>query len=120
MNPDDAQASAPVAPPPQPAAELDLRQEPNIITETLKLDTSAVAKTTSTDIARIGLSIFLVGILAVVVIVSVFAVSANGKNEAAIEALLKVILSPIIGLVGSVVGFYFGAKASGGSSPPNG
>jgi hypothetical protein len=62
------------------------------------------------------LGLFLVTILAVVIIGSVVTVSLNGKSETSIEALLKVILSPIIGLVGSVVGFYFGAKASGGST----
>jgi hypothetical protein len=101
---------------------MDLRGEKNIITETRGLstpnvDSSAVQTTTSTDVARIALSFLLVGILAVVVILPVVAVSTNRSAEASLEALLKVILSPIIGLVGSVVGFYFGAKAAGGSTP---
>jgi hypothetical protein len=109
-------------PPPPPADSIDLTSEPNIFSETLApgiptVDTSVVQTTTSTDIARISLSFLLVGILAVVVVISVVTVATNGKSEPTIEALLKVILSPIIGLVGSVVGFYFGAKASGGSTP---
>ena len=112
---------APADSPHTPAgADIDLTGEPNIITRTPKLDTSVVQKTTTTDMARIGLSLLLVGILAFVVVVSMVAVWTNSKNEAAIEALLKVILSPIIGLVGSVVGFYFGAKASGSSASTNG
>jgi hypothetical protein len=101
---------------------MDLTGEKNIITATRGLntptvDSSAVQTTTSTDVARIALSFLLVGILAVVVILPVVAVSTNRSAEASLEALLKVILSPIIGLVGSVVGFYFGAKAAGGSTP---
>jgi hypothetical protein len=101
---------------------MDLTGEKNIITATRGLntptvDSSAVQATTSTDVARITLSFLLVGILAVVVIWPVVTVSRNSSAEASLDALLKVILSPIIGLVGSVVGFYFGAKAAGGSTP---
>jgi hypothetical protein len=64
------------------------------------------------DAARVVLAFMLVGLLSfVVILTAVDAVSGNTNNEATIESYLKVVLSPIIGLVGSVVGFYFGAKS---------
>lgn len=105
------------SPSPSQTGSIDLTGEPNIFTKSPAVDTSVIAKTTSTDVARIGLSFLLVSVLAFVVIVSVVSVWVNNKSEGSIDALLKVVLSPIIGLVGSVVGFYFGAKASGGSTP---
>ena len=107
--------------PPAPVGSVDLTGERNIFAEsrapgTPTVDTSIVQTTRSTDMARIGLSLILTGILAFVVAFAVLSVWANGRHEPSVEALLKVILSPIIGLVGSVVGFYFGAKASGGST----
>jgi hypothetical protein len=68
------------------------------------------------DAARVILAFILVGLLAfVVILTSIYAVSASAKQEATIESYLKIVLSPIIGIVGSVVGFYFGAKSSQGS-----
>jgi len=68
------------------------------------------------DAARVILAFILVGLLAFVVILTcIYAVSGNAKQEATIESYLKIVLSPIIGIVGSVVGFYFGAKSSQGT-----
>jgi hypothetical protein len=68
------------------------------------------------DAARVILAFILVGLLAFVVILTcIYAVTGNAKQEATIESYLKIVLSPIIGIVGSVVGFYFGAKSSQGS-----
>ena len=69
------------------------------------------------DVARVTLAFILVGLLAFVVILTcIYAVTGNAKEEATIESYLKIVLSPIIGIVGSVVGFYFGAKSSQGSN----
>jgi hypothetical protein len=68
------------------------------------------------DAARVILAFILVGLLAFVIIVTtIYAVGATAKQEATIESYLKIVLSPIIGIVGSVVGFYFGAKSQGGA-----
>jgi hypothetical protein len=37
-------------------------------------------------------------------------------KEKAIEAFLQLVFTPIVGLVGSVVGFYFGARSASGNS----
>jgi hypothetical protein len=64
------------------------------------------------DAARVILAFVLVGLLAfVVILTTIYAVTGNAKEEATIESYLKIVLSPIIGIVGSVVGFYFGAKS---------
>jgi len=64
------------------------------------------------DAARVILAFVLVGLLAfVVILTTIYAVTGNAKQEATIESYLKIVLSPIIGIVGSVVGFYFGAKS---------
>jgi Asp/Glu/hydantoin racemase len=53
----------------------------------------------------------LVGLLAIVTLGAVVYVMASPGDEPAVEALLKLVFTPIIGLVGSVVGFYFGAQS---------
>jgi hypothetical protein len=64
------------------------------------------------DAARVVLAFVLVGLLAfVVILTSIYAVTGSATREATIESYLKIVLSPIIGIVGSVVGFYFGAKS---------
>jgi hypothetical protein len=64
------------------------------------------------DAARVGIAFLLVGLLvAVVLITTISAVSGSSSQNATIENYLKIVLSPIIGIVGSVVGFYFGAKS---------
>lgn len=64
------------------------------------------------DAARVILAFVLVGLLAfVVILTTIYAVTGNAKEEATIESYLKIVLAPIVGIVGSVVGFYFGAKS---------
>ena len=67
------------------------------------------------DWARVGLAAALIAILALLTLGTCWYVLRYPKREPAIEAFLKLTFTPIIGLVGSVVGFYFGSKATNGS-----
>lgn len=94
---------------------LDLTGQPNLAASPA-LPKPKVQKVKVDDWARILLAFVLVGLLAfVVVLTAVYAVGTPSK-EAAIESYLKIVLSPIIGIVGSVVGFYFGARSADSNS----
>jgi hypothetical protein len=90
---------------------LDLTREPNLATTTALLEPS-IQSIKFDDLARILLAFVLVGLLAfIIIITSIYAVTMP-KDEPTIESYLKIVLSPIIGIVGSVVGFYFGARSA--------
>jgi hypothetical protein len=106
-----------------PGPELDLSSEPDlsplsVISTGLAsqnappLGAPRLKKNRWDDAARVILAFILVGLLAFVVIATtISAVTGTKSQEAVIESYLKIVLSPIIGIVGSVVGFYFGAKS---------
>jgi hypothetical protein len=108
----------PTSPPP-----LDLTGEPDLSSLSVlsagaasgaiaPLGAPSLKKDRWDDAARVILAFVLVGLLAfVVILTTIYAVTGNAKQEATIESYLKIVLSPIIGIVGSVVGFYFGAKS---------
>jgi hypothetical protein len=73
-------------------------------------------KPTITDWARVSLAGALILVLAVLTIGTGWFVAAYPSKEAAIVSFLKLVYTPIVGLVGSVIGFYFGAHAASGSS----
>jgi hypothetical protein len=69
------------------------------------------------DLTRLGLAGGLLLILAILVIGTGWVVANYPGKEKAIEAFLKLTFTPVVGLVGSVVGFYFGSRTgSNGSS----
>lgn len=72
-------------------------------------------KTTIEDYTRVFLAGALVVILAILVVGAGAFVAVYPKNEPSLESFLKLVFTPIVGLVGSVVGFYFGSRGS--SSP---
>jgi hypothetical protein len=90
---------------------LDLTGEPNLATSTA-LPAPSIQSVRIDDLARILLAFVLVGLLAFVIIITAIYAVANPKLEPTIESYLKIVLSPIIGIVGSVVGFYFGARSA--------
>ena len=77
-------------------------------------------KPTITDWARITLAGSLLGILAILTLGTGWFVAVYPSKETAIESFLKLVFTPIIGLVGSVIGFYFGSHVSGSSGPGSG
>lgn len=72
-------------------------------------------KPTITDWARIALAGSLIAILAVLTLGTAWFVAVYPSKEPAIESFLKLVFTPIIGLVGSVIGFYFGSRAAAGA-----
>lgn len=95
--------------------ELVLTGEPNL-TATAALAEPAIQKAKFDDLARIMLAFLLVGLLIFVIIVTTLYVVTTPKEEPTIESYLKIVLSPIIGIVGTVVGFYFGARSAAPNS----
>lgn len=69
---------------------------------------------TLADWTRLALAGGLLGILAVLTLGSGWFVANYPGKEMAIEAFLKLVFTPLLGLVGSVVGFYFGSRTTAG------
>lgn len=61
---------------------------------------------------RSHLAIGLLLILAILTFGTGAYVVTNPAEEPAIESFMKLVFTPIVGLVGSVIGFYFGANAA--------
>lgn len=84
----------------------------------------AEGKPTFTDRARITIAYWLLAILTGIIVLS-FALllwaleSGNGSTQSNFEhiaALLNILFGPVATLVGSAVGFYFGAQAAQASA----
>jgi hypothetical protein len=112
-------------PPPDAGAPLlqevlpaDLTKQPGQVAAPLASVDETIGpstKATFTDWARISLAGALIGILAVVTVGTGWFVAVYPSKEPAIESFLKLVFTPLIGLVGSIVGFYFGSHTAGGS-----
>jgi hypothetical protein len=72
------------------------------------------------DWARLSIALVLVGLLVVLTLGAgiVVAVSSKPNIEPEVESFLKFVFTPVVGLVGSVVGFYFGSRTK--SDAPRG
>lgn len=118
------------AEPPNPAdtapldvQETDLTKEKNQVPAPLTPVSDIIGpsvKPTITDWARITLAGGLVAILAVLTLGTAWFVAVYPSKEPAIESFLKLVFTPIIGLVGSVIGFYFGSRAASASAAGSG
>lgn len=73
-------------------------------------------KPTLIDWTRLVLAGGLVALLIVLTIGAGVYVATYPSKEPAVESFLKLVFTPIVGLVGSVVGFYFGAHSGTKSS----
>lgn len=105
-------AQSPAAGASGPGTRVDLTQdEPGALP--VPLATEVVGPTaTLADWTRVALAGSLVGLLIILTLgTGWFAVDYPGK-EKYIESFLKLVFTPIVGLVGSVVGFYFGSRAT--------
>lgn len=61
------------------------------------------------DKVRAGLAITLVGLLVVIVIGAGWVLATDFATIEEIGEYLKIVFTPVVGLVGSAVGFYYGA-----------
>jgi hypothetical protein len=97
---------------------LDLTADP--ITDAAPIKTKQELLATPSiwePLTRVGLAGGLLALLAIVVVGSGVSIIVAPGNEPAIESYLKLVFTPVLGLVSSVVGFYFGHQAgSSGSS----
>ncbi len=84
------------------------------------LGSSLGAQGTLSDWTRLALAGGLLLILAVLTLGAFWYVAVYPSRESAIEALLKLVFTPVIGLVGSVVGFYFGSRSASDASGKGG
>jgi hypothetical protein len=76
----------------------------------------------STDTARVNLAYILTGLLVGIVALSFLILAlvvyfppragATSPAITALDSLLKLVFAPVIGLVGSVLGFYFGGRTA--------
>jgi hypothetical protein len=64
----------------------------------------------SDDWARVTLALVLVGLLVILTVGAGLYVATWPEKKQAIEMFLKLVFAPVIALVGSVVGFYFGSR----------
>jgi hypothetical protein len=64
------------------------------------------------DWTRVGLAAGLVILLSLLVLGSGIVIALRPDREAAIESYLKLVFTPVVGLVASVTGFYFGSRQS--------
>ena len=95
----------------------DLTVEPDQVPAPLVSIEQSIGPTTKptfTDWARISLAGALLAVLAVLTLGTGWFVAVYPAKEGAIVNFLKLVYTPIVGLVGSVVGFYFGSRAAAG------
>lgn len=94
---------------------LDLTKiEPNATPGSPKVGKQLLGPRRIDDLARVGLAFALVAILAILILGTGWFVVAYPKKEPAVESFLKLVFTPVVGLVGSVIGFYFGSRGSSG------
>lgn len=84
------------------------------------LEQSLGATATLADWTRLALAGGLLVILAVLTLGTGWFVVNYPTKEKAIQAFLQLVFTPILGLVGSVVGFYFGSRTAAGSRSGSG
>lgn len=104
--------------PPAQVLPADLTTQPDQVAAPLASAADTLGpstKPTITDWARVTLASSLVAILAILTLGTGWFVAVYPGKEPAIESFLKLVFTPIIGLVGSVIGFYFGSHMSGSS-----
>ncbi len=101
------------SPSPAVAQVQDLtKEEAGAVAQPIQPISQSLGSATLADWTRVALAGGLLGILAILTLGTAwFAVNYPSK-EKAIESFLQLVFTPIVGLVGSIVGFYFGARTS--------
>jgi hypothetical protein len=91
--------------------DVDLTQiEPEAASRPLVASDNLLKRMLPDDWTRVMLALLLVALLVVLTLGAGLYVAITPSKEPAIEAFLKLVFTPIVGLVGSVVGFYFGSR----------
>jgi len=104
-----ARDSAPVVPPKKPE-ELDVTSDPLGPPPSPKLEKTEIAK--AREVARRRIAYGLLALLSVVCLALLLAEFAGWVKLDEDKDLATVILSPIVVLVGTALGFYFGGNSS--------
>jgi hypothetical protein len=100
-----------------PSEVQDLTKEKNAVARPITpLSQSLGTAATLADWTRLALAGGLLAILGVLTLGTGWFVANYPDKEKAIEAFLQLVFTPLIGLVGSVVGFYFGTRSSGSAA----
>ena len=94
----------------QGQSALDLTTEVGAIAQPIKPISESFGSATLADWTRVALAGGLLAILAILTLGSAWFVLNYPTKEKAVESFLQLVFTPIVGLVGSVVGFYFGAR----------
>lgn len=95
--------------------ELDLTREPRVPSSLSNIPAVPFDRSRFREYARLSLASAL--ILCIIFQIGFLYVSfLYGKNTQDIKDLGEVLFAPIVGLVGAVVGFYFGAERAGQES----
>jgi hypothetical protein len=66
----------------------------------------------SQEKTRTGLAYFLVALLALLVLAAVVVMFVTDIDNARVKDIFGLTFGPIVGLVGTVIGFYFGAESA--------
>ena len=66
----------------------------------------------SQETTRSWIAFLLIGLLAVMVIAAIAGIFVGSVNLQRVTQVFGLTFGPIVGLVGTVVGFYFGAKTA--------
>ena len=90
----------------------DLTTEVGAVAQPIRPISQSFGSATLADRTRVAMAGGLLGILAILTLGTTWFVAVYPSREKAIESFLQLVFTPIVGLVGSVVGFYFGARSA--------
>jgi hypothetical protein len=105
---------APAADPATATAELDLTQEPADPASPQGLappDTKPYDPERDREAVRGRIALLLIWILAGIIVASFLTVWGSPDKFPTVKSLLELIIAPVVALVGSATGFYFGGKS---------
>jgi hypothetical protein len=91
------------------AGELDLTREPHVPSSLSRISTIPFDRSKFREYSRLWMAIALVSCI-IIQLFGLYAAFFVGKGVQDIKDLGEVLFAPIVGLVGAVVGFYFGAE----------
>ena len=97
--------------PPVAGKALDLAAEDKAVSEVAGPIAKAYDPAEHRDSTRARIAYGLIGILALVVVVTLFIAHQHTRSIADVKDVLVILFAPVVGLVGSALGFYFGRES---------